>query len=224
MKNFDILDLSNFGGQVFIVGDIHGCFTRLTEELDKIGFDTEKDILLSVGDLVDRGPESHLAIDFAKKPWFVFVRGNHEDLVKQAGGRSLHVQNGGAWFNDLESEEVQDHTIDMLNDAPVILEVLLRDGRKIGVVHADYPCDDWGRAREMANARSEACMWDRMRINRTLQTAVEDRPDGMNMIKGIDAVYFGHTPLKDPLVSGNCHWIDTGAVFPGGRFTIEKLI
>ena len=49
----------NTVGRDFAVGDIHGCFTELQRGLEAIGFDPSTDRLFSVGDLVDRGPESH---------------------------------------------------------------------------------------------------------------------------------------------------------------------
>ena len=49
----------NIAGRDFAVGDIHGCFTELQRGLDAIGFNPNTDRLFSVGDLVDRGPESH---------------------------------------------------------------------------------------------------------------------------------------------------------------------
>jgi serine/threonine protein phosphatase 1 len=51
----------NTAGRDLIVGDIHGCFARLQVALDELGFDPERDRLFSVGDLVDRGPDSEVA-------------------------------------------------------------------------------------------------------------------------------------------------------------------
>ena len=42
----------------YAVGDIQGCFDALTELLSKIQFDPNKDHLIAVGDLVNRGPKS----------------------------------------------------------------------------------------------------------------------------------------------------------------------
>ena len=50
-------------GRDFAVGDIHGCFTALQIALDAIGFSPETDRLFCAGDLVDRGPGSHLVVD-----------------------------------------------------------------------------------------------------------------------------------------------------------------
>ena len=68
-------------GRDFAVGDIHGCFTALQIALDAIGFSPETDRLFCAGDLVDRGPGSHLVVDWLDKPWFFSTRGNHEALV-----------------------------------------------------------------------------------------------------------------------------------------------
>ena len=65
-------------GRDFAVGDIHGCFTALQIALDAIGFSPETDRLFCAGDLVDRGPGSHLVVDWLDKPWFFSTRGNHE--------------------------------------------------------------------------------------------------------------------------------------------------
>ena len=49
---------------IWVVGDLHGCYTNLMKKLETIGFDTKKlrdlrvHLLISVGDLVDRGTEN----------------------------------------------------------------------------------------------------------------------------------------------------------------------
>ena len=49
-------------GRVFVVGDVHGCLDLLMRGLDQINFNTSRDTLLSVGDLIDRGPRSFDAL------------------------------------------------------------------------------------------------------------------------------------------------------------------
>jgi hypothetical protein len=79
----------NARGRDLIVGDIHGHFTKLAAALEAIGFDDSIDRLISVGDLVDRGPESLLALGWLAKPWFHAVRGNHEDMLCMYSGRAV---------------------------------------------------------------------------------------------------------------------------------------
>lgn len=68
----------NERGKDYAVGDVHGHFTKLQQQLDAIGFNQDVDRLFSVGDLVDRGPECDRVLDWLAKPWFHPVRGNHE--------------------------------------------------------------------------------------------------------------------------------------------------
>ena len=43
---------------IWVVGDLHGCRAQLDAQLLRQGFDRQQDLLLSVGDLIDRGPDS----------------------------------------------------------------------------------------------------------------------------------------------------------------------
>ncbi|MBL2109540.1 serine/threonine protein phosphatase, partial [Klebsiella pneumoniae] len=42
---------------IWVVGDLHGCHTLLMNELERVSFDPLCDLLISVGDLIDRGAE-----------------------------------------------------------------------------------------------------------------------------------------------------------------------
>ncbi|MDD2748662.1 metallophosphoesterase [Acidithiobacillus thiooxidans] len=73
--------LANPVGRDFIVGDLHGCRALLDGLLAQVSFDTEKDRLFSVGDLVDRGPDSAGCLALLKEPWFYPVLGNHDAML-----------------------------------------------------------------------------------------------------------------------------------------------
>ncbi|SNR52139.1 serine/threonine protein phosphatase 1 [Actinomadura mexicana] len=65
-------------GRTVIVGDIHGCFDELVELLEKVELQPD-DLLVSVGDLVDRGPAPGEVVGFFReRPNSVVVMGNHE--------------------------------------------------------------------------------------------------------------------------------------------------
>ncbi|MGV6380979.1 metallophosphoesterase, partial [Escherichia coli] len=55
---------------IFVVGDLHGCYTLLMNELGKVSFDPACDLLISVGDLVDRGAENVECLELITMPWF----------------------------------------------------------------------------------------------------------------------------------------------------------
>ncbi len=69
---------------VWVVGDLHGCYTNLMNRLDAVGFDPAQDLLVSVGDLIDRGTENVECLDLINQPWFRAVRGNHEQMMLDA--------------------------------------------------------------------------------------------------------------------------------------------
>ena len=71
----------NGQGRDFVVGDLHGEINALREAMADIGFDSERDRLFSVGDLVDRGPASFELLELAAEDWFFPVMGNHDQLT-----------------------------------------------------------------------------------------------------------------------------------------------
>ena len=216
---------ANMTGRDFAVGDIHGHFTRLQKALDALGFDPAVDRLFSVGDLIDRGPESRGVDEWLlRKPWFHAVRGNHEQMAidSHVAGRtsdqcSLHFINGGGWFYTLSSVE-QDYYTSIFSNLPLVIEVETAQGM-IGIVHADVPHGSWG---DMTEALAETAMpaghvvamlqWSRKRLVDGDCTAVD----------GVRAVIVGHTPLRQPVVLGNVYHIDT-AGWLDGHFTLLDL-
>lgn len=73
--------------RTIIIGDIHGCFDEFNELLDKISFDQEKDKLILLGDLIDRGPFSFNVVEKVMNlknemgDRCVVIRGNHEQML-----------------------------------------------------------------------------------------------------------------------------------------------
>lgn len=212
-------------GRDFAVGDIHGCFRALEPALDNIRFDKAKDRLFSVGDLVDRGPDSEWALDWLNEPWFHAVRGNHEDMAMRWPNGFMdsgnYVANGGGW-NVSNPPEVAREFADAFSCLPIAMEVDTEDGL-IGIVHADCPfptwrdftvsLDDAAMSNSMRKAVFEAALWSRERIQNEDRSGISD----------LRALIVGHTPLKAPAVLGNVHYIDTGGWFRDGYFTLVDL-
>jgi serine/threonine protein phosphatase 1 len=210
----------NTKGRDFVVGDIHGCFIRLQEHLNRLRFNPERDRLFSTGDLVDRGPESHFATDWLSCPWFHPVIGNHELMAcaYHTGqmDRTVYAQNGGGWFIGMTPEERSIY-VSAFECLPTAIEVETTEGL-VGIVHADVPTPGWAAMRdslmgENAEAFLTLCTWSRTRINSGLPDKVAD----------VLAVIVGHTPVERFTSLGNVLFIDTGAVFRGRDFTILDL-
>ena len=146
---------ANDHGRDFVVGDLHGCRAMLDRLLAEVRFDPAVDRLLSVGDLVDRGPDSMGCLALLEEPWFHAVRGNHESLLlaftwdaMNRGAplprdvRHAFLQNGGEWIF-----EQYDAAKGRLSDALLAALVRVRrlpfvwvvgvGERRFNLVHAD---------------------------------------------------------------------------------------
>lgn len=209
LKKFE----ANTVGSDYVVGDIHGDWDAVDQALLDVRFDDDVDRLFSVGDLIDRGPESERALEWLSKPWFHAVRGNHEDMCievfKGTWPVGNYIQNGGAWVVGLSRAEQQTY-VDAFDSLPYAMEIDTPTG-KVGVVHAEVPDHDWSLLGEPPY--KETMLWARTKFNR--QDATE--------VANIDRVYVGHTPLKHVVQLGNVYYIDTGSVFPEGSLTIVKI-
>ena len=209
---------ANTTGRDFVVGDVHGEFDKLTAEMDRIRFDPAQDRMFSVGDLVDRGPQSRDAVNWLAQPWFHSVRGNHEDMaIQYACGRwpdSNYRMNGGGWMLDLPASTQQAIAQAFLT-LPLVIEIQTSAGL-IGIVHAEPAGLDWNdflaRLKDSDPHAEQTALWSRARISKG------DRMD----VQGVHAVYVGHTPQERAKSLGNVHYIDTGAVF-GGRLTVVQI-
>ena len=214
-------------GRLFTVGDIHGCFDELEAELVRVDFNKAEDTLIAVGDLVDRGPKSADVEYYLDQPWFHSVLGNHEAMCHPLhAGTYWHVQNGGQWINDFAddfSDLAKRNLGERLFALPVWIEAHFND-KKYGFIHAST-CGilDWDRVKELADAYNKLdehpMIWDRGDIYGAKDPRV---PEEAFIVSGVDHVYFGHTPLKQPLTKGNCSWIDTGC-FATGKLTVLEI-
>ena len=64
--------------RTIVVGDIHGCYDELVELLEKEDLASD-DHVVSVGDLIVKGPKNKEVLDlFSKDPRFSSVIGNHD--------------------------------------------------------------------------------------------------------------------------------------------------
>ena len=215
MKNTILTLPENTKGRDFVVGDIHGAFDLLDQALAAAKFDPEKDRLISVGDLIDRGPHSARCLEFLKQPWFFTIRGNHEDLFLETykdgeidfAKAAFNIRNGMAW---IFSADVK--TLEALRTAfeelPLAIEIPTARGT-VGFVHAEVPAGlDWETFRQKLESGDKTtittALWGRSRVESKDENGVE----------GVGRVFFGHTPQKGGAKHlGNCYYVDTGAVY-----------
>lgn len=201
---------------VWVVSDIHGCYQRLMDELKRRHFNPYEDLLISVGDMIDRGPDSVKSLQLINEKWFRAVRGNHEQMALDSldnNDFSFWTMNGGIWFRQLERDQQQLalSLLEACHDLPHIIEITCANGLNV-IAHADYPGAEY---RWQKPVSAQRVLWDRDR----LMGFMVGKGQG---ISGADHFWFGHTPVDRRYDFDNLHYIDTGAVFDG-YFTLAQL-
>lgn len=220
----------NTRGRDLIVGDIHGAYSRLTKALDQIGFNKSRDRLFCVGDLVDRGPESAIAMNWLnghdgskdKHKWFFATRGNHEEAAIAWAEGTIEKYHyirgfGGAW-NVENPQAVVDAFAADFRTLPIAIELETEAGL-VGIVHADCPCSSWAEFRAkldaadesplMGNAVANSAVWGRDRWARLFGGPVE----------GVRAIVVGHQIVSRLTALDNTLFIETEG-WDRGHFTI----
>jgi protein phosphatase len=216
-------------GPFDIIGDVHGCYTELTELLRDLGYDLNAEAATAssrdgrravfVGDYGDRGPETpsvlKLVMSMAEAGSAICLPGNHDmKLVRKLKGRDVQITHGlGETLEQLEAEpdEFRDRARDFLDK--LVSHVVLDDG-KLVVAHAgmkeSYQGRSSGRVRDFALYGETTGETDEFGLPVRLQWASDYR--------GAAAVVYGHTPVAAAEWFNNTINIDTGCVF-GGRLT-----
>jgi bis(5'-nucleosyl)-tetraphosphatase (symmetrical) len=111
----------------FVIGDVQGCFEALEKLLDRIAFDSSRDRLWFVGDLVNRGPDSLATVRF--------VKGLGDAALSVLGNHDLHLLTVAEGFAQLHGG---DTVADILQAAD--REELLAWLRCCKLMHAE---DGW---------------------------------------------------------------------------------
>ena len=214
----------NKQGRDFFTTDIHGCFDLLTQELQKVLFNPKVDRLFVGGDCCDRGSQSGEILDWINEPWFISVRGNHEQMVvdyidslaegdkyKETHAARMLYFNGGEWFFD-QPWSKQMSIYESFKSLPLGIEMTSRSGKKVGIVHAQVPFSDWEGFKEMSWESAEAtALWARSKY---------DYPERFDeIVDGVDVVLSGHTITESKEVEkiGNQWYCDVGS------FVFDKL-
>lgn len=84
--------------RVVIITDLHGCFDECRQLLDKLSFDKTKDMLINLGDTIDRGPRIYELFVYLRElkeemgDRCVLIRGNHEQMMLDSGDSEWNKQ------------------------------------------------------------------------------------------------------------------------------------
>ena len=215
-------------------------FAELERALDACDFDTSRDRLFSVGDLIDRGPGSDDALAWLESGRIhAATLGNHEAMMVEAlyganedarqRAHALWRDNGGEWWDRRErgTEELR-RWRQALAALPLAITLDTTAHGPVGIVHA------LAVPRTMERNGATVPRW-RCRRRRGRERACsggccpsgEAEPRGKSARAGGEprTIIAGHFASHAPRASGRVVHIDTGAGLdrPGARVTLAGV-
>ena len=207
--------------RLLAVGDIHGEYDMLCNVLDKANYTPDDDMLILIGDYIDRGPQSQKTVKKVKELTnlgAIALKGNHEDMAYNyacelkeeqslsttSNNKNIYFSNGGR--QTLDSYSNIDKFIEdamWFNKLPVYKKI-----DKYIFVHAGL------KPRiELKNQRIEDMLWIRNEFL-MYDWAEDDCID--------ETIVAGHTPFGEIKYFSQSIVIDTGAG-KGGYLSLIDL-
>ena len=188
--------------KTFVFGDVHGCFKEFLALLKKAGYTAKTHRLISVGDIINRGPHSLEMLEWIKKEGMEMVRGNHEqvfiDGVKGNGYLSPLLQ---TLKKNMKKD--LDKWIKWLSALPFYIEeedFLVVHG---GLVPGEHP--KYSDPFLLMNIRT----WD----GKGKDIKSEFNPTWYSFYKNSKTVIYGHWANQGLNVRKNTIGLDTGCVY-----------
>lgn len=197
---------------LYAIGDIQGCYKPLAQLLDKVNFDTSKDTLYCVGDIVNRGPESLKVVNLLKSlgSRCVTVLGNHDiHLLSMLYGirEHRHSDTLSAILNDSAASDIAD----WLRQQPLMV---INKKRRFIMVHAGiYPW--WSRKQALNRARDvEKCFRDERKCIELLKRIYSNNPskwsDDLSKMKQRRFTINAFTRMRFVSPAGHLNFTESG--------------
>lgn len=205
------------------LGDIHGRYDYLMDVLKKSNFDYEKDQLIQIGDLVDRGPDPFLCIkELMKIKNKILIIGNHDAAFVQfvaEGIDFLGSSNGTEPTIEAWRELSPEEQIDILQNFFKKQRLYYISNDNIMFVHGGFPRDE-----KLDEVTDHVFYWDRELVSQAMSCKGDQK---LKTLYDFKEIFIGHTPTIywnkiKPIYSGGVWNIDTGCG-KGGPLTIMDI-
>ena len=217
-------------GRDLIVGDLHGYRSLLEEELDRLRFDPAFDRVLSVGDLIDRGPDSLRTLALIEEPWFHAVLGNHELMLlcepgydsSQTHARRALPRGGRQWIRDAiaKCRKRLMRLADRVAALPLAIHV--DNQAPFNVMHSDLL--PLGAAQDALFCQESVCIHSADVVTASRRNFVEARKCDFSRLDfahhpiqvsnvpfgSLPLTYVGHSPVGEIVVHNSYVYVDQG--------------
>lgn len=188
------------GARTIVVGDIHGCYDELLDLLAEVQF-ADGDRLVSVGDLVTKGPKSREVLDrFMSDSQFSAVIGNHDLALRRRWNGEKFKLKDSQKPTHKELKKDKEHYVSYLNSLPFLIDLgthlVVHAGLRPGVALHSQTTEDLTELRCLGPDRT-----------------ARDGTPWYDIYDGEKVVVFGHWPASKPRRGKKAIGLDTGCVY-----------
>ena len=225
--------------RLLVFGDIHGKWNRFVEAYRKVGFDPDKDMMVFLGDYLDRGeqpvPVMEWVLEHFGQRHMIFLRGNHEQMFYNAMKEKEEMSNllsflfgspKALWLNSggsITSSEIEktgrkeslvDSWLKLIEQLHLYTEIEV-NGKIYWFMHADCEPDV-----PLTEQKTKTLLWDR---------SLAMHPQ---LHQGKQIIVLGHTPVQALGYQARPQWLqdgrlvlmDTGSFMENGRVSCADLL
>jgi serine/threonine protein phosphatase 1 len=191
-------------GNIWIIGDVHGCYNTLVALVDKLPKNSR---IIFVGDLVDKGKYTKKVLDFVIEKGYETLLGNHEYLMSHYIQKVLVDKNYNSnWYKKFGGTA----TVDNYKDD---VESLHKHLKWIKTLPHYIKIDNYfithGFGLPYYSRRDDKKFKKSLITNR-----LDNKKDDWEDFSKYDIVnIFGHTPVDDVVIEDNYIMLDTGCVY-----------
>lgn len=186
--------------RTIVVGDIHGCYDELMKLLKKVKL-KPTDRVISVGDLISKGPKVREVLDlFMTDRRFSTVIGNHDlTLRRYWNGEDIELKQAHKETHK-KLRRKKDKYLTYLNSLPFIIDlgthIVVHAGLRPNVELHSQTTGDLTRIRVLGPDRES-----------------EEGTPWYHVYGGEKIVLFGHWPAAEPRRGPKAIGLDTGCVY-----------
>lgn len=235
----------------FVIGDLHGNKKGLIQCLERSEFDYENDHLITLGDIVDRGPETYECIEeLLKIKNRIDIKGNHDDVWEKwihTGEHLLGFSHGAistirSYVDHVKEDFGEDRFIKQgykslstnltRRDIPLSHIGFLKnqihyhiDNENRCFVHGGF-----NRHESIEHQESDILLWDRDLVMAAKSfKQMEGQDYRFKILDDFKEVYVGHTPTimwkgdTTPQFNAQIIMMDTGGAYPQGKVSIMNI-
>ena len=227
--------------RLLVFGDIHGNWERFKDVYQKVGFSPDKDLVVFLGDYLDRGQTPVPVMEWVMEHFgtrnMIFLRGNHEQMFYESlrnegqteglvdcrisSPKSLWFAAGSGGFETYKAigktgrgKELIAAWLKLIEKMPLYAEIGV-NGQKYWFIHAD--CNP---EQPLSEQSSKTLLWERGLANYPGRHQAEQ------------IIVLGHTPVQKLYFGSKPQWLnhgkvvlmDTGSFWENGHISCANLL